>query len=220
MKYVLMCNQKLRIATLGVAMFASLNVSAQELKFEQAFTGESTTLHYQAEYRSKGVAHHLEVWRDGEKRVRRRADDAIETFAFHQADDQEFQMSILDLKKHIHTRIDRTNLYRIGNFTDWFDLAHGLKHPIGEYRIAKSDMQHEFTKPIGACNWLDLTQKDRVTHICWSKKASLPLAIQNQEGEVLWKVTSLDMKPISAKIFAINDTGFIRNDANQDIEND
>ena len=129
----------LRLATLCVAAAVSLNVPAKEPTFEQIFSekGEPSALHYQAVFTAKGAEHHLEVWRDGEQRLKRRTDEAIETYAFRKPGDPEFHMSILDMKKRIHTRIDRTNLYRIGNFTDWFDLAHGLKHPMGEYRVAQ-----------------------------------------------------------------------------------
>jgi hypothetical protein len=212
----------LRLATLCVAATVSLHAQAKELRFEQVFSekGEPSALHYQAAFISKGAEHQLEVWRDGARRVKRRTDDAIETYAFRKPGDPEFHMSILDMRKRIHTRIDRTNLYRIGNFTDWFDLAHGLKHPLGEYRVAKSQAPDGAPKAIEACQWYDLTQDKRTTHICWSAQSRLPLVIQAQDGEVVWRVTTLDRKPIPAKTFEIHDEGYIRNDANQDIERD
>ena len=214
--------QGLRLAILCVAGIVALDVPAKELKFEQAFSdkGVSVDLHYQAEFASKGAMHQLEVWRDGERRVKRRTDNAIETYAFHKPGDPEFQMSILDLKKRINTRIDRTNLYRIGNFTDWFDLAHGLKHPAGEYRLSKIKAPEDAPKAIKACQWYDLTQDTRTTHICWSEQSRIPLVIQAQGGEVVWKVTALDLQHISARAFEIHDEGFVRNDASQDIERD
>ena len=124
------------------------------------------------------------------------------------------------MKKRIHTRIDRTNLYRIGNFTDWFDLAHGLRHPMGEYRVAKAQAPEGAPKAITACQWYDLTEDQRITHICWSAQSRIPLVIQAQDGAVVWRVAALDQKPIPAKTFDIHDEGFIRNDANQDIERD
>ena len=223
MKHVIPCCPRelgLRLATLCVAAAVSLNSLAKELTFEQAFSekGEPATLHYRAVFTSRGTEHQLEVWRDGERRLKRRTDEAIETYAFRKPGDSEFQMSILDRKKRIHTRIDRTNLYRIGNFTDWFDLSHGLKHPMGEYRLAKARTPDG--APKAACRWYDLTQDKRTTHICWSEQSRLPLVIQAQDGKVVWRVATWDRKPISAKTFAIHDEGFVRNDANQDIERD
>jgi len=98
----------------------------------------------------------------------------------------------LDLKKHIHTRIDRTNLYRIGNFTDWFDLAHGLKHPKGEYRLEKASTPAKAPEPLSPCQWYDLIQSDRATHICWSARYRLPMLIVTSEGQTAWRISAVD----------------------------
>lgn len=213
---------RLRLATLCVAVAVSFEAPAKELKFEQVFSdkGEPHSLHYQATFTSKGAKHQMEVWRDGDQRVKRRTDDALETYAFHKSGSAEFQMSILDLKKKIHTRIDRTNLYRIGNFTDWFDLAHGLKHPKGQYQLTNAKEPERAPKAVKPCQWNELTQDNHTTHICWSVQSRLPLVIQTQEGEIVWQVTALDRMPIPSKTFDIHDEGFIHNDANQDIESD
>ena len=214
----------LQLATLCVAAAVSVDVSAatSERTFEQVFNdqGEPSALHYQVVFTSEGAEHRLEVWRDGSRRLKRRTDETIETYAFRKPGDPEFHMSILDMKKRIHTRIDRTNLYRIGNFIDWFDLAHGLKRPMGKYRVAKAQPPDGVPKAIDACQWYDLIQGERTTHVCWSMQSRLPLVIQPRGGEVVWRVVALDRKPIPAKTFEIHDEGFVRNDANRDIEND
>ena len=225
MKQAIPCSPRklgLRLATLCVAAAVSQNVPAKELKFEQVFSakGEPAALHYQALFTSQGGEHQLEVWRDGDRRLKRRTDQAIETYAFRTPGDSEFRMSILDLNRRIHTRIDRANLYRIGNFTDWFDLAHGLKHPLGAYRVTKVKAPDGAPPVIDACQWYELSQDRRTTHICWSAQNRLPLAILAPGGAAVWRVASLDRKPIAAKTFEIRDEGYIRNDANQDIEND
>lgn len=212
----------LRLAMLCVAAAVSLNAPAEDLNFDQVFSnkGEPSVLHFRAVFVSDGTEHQLEVWRDSDQRLKRRTDGAIEIFVFRKPGDSEFHMSILDMKKRIHTRIDRTNLYRIGNFTDWFDLAHGLKHPMGEYRLAKAHAPDGAPKVIESCQWYALTQDKRTSHVCWSARSRLPLVMQAQDGEVVWRVANLDRDPISAKIFEVHDEGFIRNDANQDIERD
>jgi hypothetical protein len=211
-----------RLAMLCVAAACSQNISAKELKFEQVFygKGEPGAMHYQVMFAAKGTEHQMEVWRDGNRRIKRRTDETIETYAFRKPDDAEFRLSILDMKKHIHTRIDRANLYRIGNFTDWFDLAHGLKHPMGEYRLVKNSAPGGSSKAIIDCQWYSLTQDGHTNHICWSVQSHLPLVIQTQEGQVVWRIATLDTKPIPEKIFEIHDEGFIHNDANQDIDRD
>ena len=84
-----------------------------------------------ATFASRGAPHKLEVWRDGDRRVKRVTDRAVTSFASHKPGSPEFQLSILDARRRIHTRIDRVDMYRIGWFTDWFDLTHGLRHPKG-----------------------------------------------------------------------------------------
>lgn len=211
----------MRLATLCAAAAFSVNAPANELKFDQAFSakGEPRTVHYQATYVSNGAEHQMEVWRDGDARLKRRTDDAVEIYAFRKPKDAEFSMSVLDLKKHIHTRIDRTNLYRLGNFTNWFDLSHGLKHPAGDYRIASASAPENATS-VANCQWYDLSEGERTSHICWSKESRLPLLILAQNGKTVWKITLLERKSIPANTFQIHDEGFVQNDANQDIEND
>jgi hypothetical protein len=212
----------LRLATLCVAAAVTQAAQATELTFEKAFNtkGEPRALHYQAQFSAKGSEHQLEVWRDGDKRLKRSTDKAIETYVFRQHGSTEFQMSILDMKKKICTRVGRTNFYRIGHLIDWFDLAHGLKHPVGAYRIAKAKVPDGVPKAVMDCQWYDLNQNNRTTHICWSPRNRLPVVIQSESGKVVWKLTSVDMKPIPAKTFEIHDEGFVRNNANEDIEGD
>jgi hypothetical protein len=212
----------LQFVILCLALAFSRGAQAKQPTFEEAFNvkGEPRALHFQAVFSSKGAEHQLEVWRAGDTRLKRSTDQVIETYVFRQPGSDEFQMSVLDKKKKIHTRVDRTNLYRIGNLTDWFDLAHGLKHPVGAYTIAKGQAPAGAPKALESCNWYDLTQNNRTTHICWSKEKSLPVVIAAQGGGVLWRLTGVDTKPIPASTFKIQDAGFVRNDANEDIAGD
>lgn len=207
------------------AFFAFLPAHAADRPaptFEQVFNarGEPAATHFDAVYQAAGVQHHVEVWRDGRQRIRRRTDDAADSYAVRKASGPDFHLSVLDLKRRIRTDIDRDNLYRIGNFTDWFDLGHGLRHPKGGYTLAASSAPAAAPQAAGACAWYDLSQEGRTTHVCWSAKDRLPLLMLAQDGKPVWRVTRLDHKPIPAATFAIRDQGFIRNDANADIERD
>jgi hypothetical protein len=191
-------------------------------RFEQVFDvrGEPAATHFEAVYEVGSAEHRVEVWRDGGQRIRRRTDDAAESYAVRTSAGPDFHLSLLDLKRRIRTDIDRDNLYRIGNFTDWFDLGHGLRHPAGSYTIVAAAAPAGAPKPVGACTWYDLAQSGRVTHVCWSAKDRLPLALIGQDGKPLWRVKRVDHRPIPAATFAIPDQGFVRNDANADIERD
>ncbi|MDE2367343.1 MAG: hypothetical protein KGN16_00090 [Burkholderiales bacterium] len=124
-------------AALAVPTKAGAAATPPALTFEQAFShrGEPTALHYRARYGRPGASHSHEVWRDGERRLVRRTDNAIETHVAHRPGDPQFQVVVLDLRRKTEKRIARDDLYRIGNFTEWFDLAHGLGHPRAEYHL-------------------------------------------------------------------------------------
>jgi hypothetical protein len=200
------------------------------LRFEQVFSddGEPPALHYRADYGANhganhgaaGAPHRLEVWRDGGRRLVRRTDGVIETHVAHRPGDPDFQLVVLDLQRKIETRIARDDLYRIGNFTDWFDLAHGLRHPRAAYRLTVSAAPAHAPKPLQACNWYTLAQGGHSTRLCWSAAARLPLLMLDDSGQVLWQVTALDSKPAAAAVFEVHDIGFVHNDASQDISND
>ena len=204
-----------------VCAAASRHAQAAELRFEQVFDagGAASSLHYQASYRVGGGLHRVEGWRDGELRVKRRTDDRIEIHASRSAGSAEFAMSILDLEKRIHTSVSRSNLYRIGSFTDWFDLAHGLRHPKGAYALRSIAAPAEAPAPVQSCTWFELAQNGQASRICWSAVDQLPMLILSG-GDVVWRITALDRGPIAADTFAIRDEGYLRNDADRDIEPD
>ena len=118
-------------------------------------------LHYQVLFASNGAVHRMELWRDRDRRIKRVTDQALVTYATRKAGDVGYTLKVLDLKRRISTLIDRTNLYRIGSFTDWYDLSHGLRHPKGAYRLVAAQ-----AAPVGiAANRADLplVRSDRGT---------------------------------------------------------
>lgn len=211
----------MRLAVLCTAA-AAWHAQAGELRFEQAFNagGDAGALHYRASYRAGGGLHRVEVWRDGELRIRRRTDDRVEVHASRTAGSAEFTMSILDLDRRIHTSVSRSNLYRIGSFTDWFDLAHGLRHPKGAYQLASIAAPPGAGTPLQPCSWFELAQNGQTSRICWSARDQAPMLIVSGDGDVVWRIDALDREPIAPEVFAIQDEGFLRNDADQDIEPD
>jgi hypothetical protein len=48
----------------------------------------------------------------------------------------------------------------------------------------------------------------------------VPLLVVSAKGETVWRITSLDMRRIAQPVFAIDDRGYVRNDANEDVERD
>lgn len=211
-----------KLAVLFAASFLSMGVHANNNKFEQVFTtkDEPKSLYYQATFTNQKGEHHLETWRQGQRFLKKRTDDEIETYVSHVEGDIEFKMSVLDLKKKIHTRIDRTNLARIGNLTDWSDLTRVIKNPRGEYQLSAAKAPIKAPKALEACTWYDLTSEGKTSHICWSSKQHVPLLIVDNQNKVVWQITKISQAAIPNTVFTIHDEGFIKNDANQDIEND
>ncbi|MDE2274852.1 MAG: hypothetical protein KGK09_01005 [Burkholderiales bacterium] len=211
-------------ASASASASASLPAAGEApgLRFEQVFSdrGEPSALHYQARYTVGGVPHRLEVWRDGQSRLVRRTDDAIETHVTRQPGDADYRMVVLDLRRRIATRIDRDDLYRIGRFTDWFDLAHGLRQPLAAYRLTAAPAPGAAPRAIDACRWYALVQAGQRTQVCWSVQEHLPLLMLDQGGSVLWQVTALARTPVPAAVLEVHDRGFVRNDASQDISGD
>lgn len=195
--------------------------AAQALRFDQVFADAPVSLHYSAQYQARGASHRLEAWVDRGTRLKRVTDGAVETYAERaDAREPEYRMTVLDLQRHIVTRIDRTNLMRIGNFTDWFELAHALRVPRGDYRLERAAAPASASRPVAACDWYRVTQDGHASTICWSRPAALPLSIVTGDGHEVWRVTALQRGPVADPVFAIHDEGFVRNDANEDIEHD
>ncbi len=210
------------MALLGAASAASSAGAAPTLSFDRTFSaaGEPGTLHYSVLFRGADGVHRMELWRDHDRRVKRATDRAIVTFATHRTGDPGYRLTILDLKKKISTSVDRTNLYRVGNFTDWFDLAHGLRHPKGTYRLATAVAPKAMPVSAARCDWYDLTQGPRTAHICWDAAHHVPQLIATGDGQPVWRITAIDTRPVPASAFVPDDRGFIKNDANRDIERD
>ena len=210
------------IVTGGTPAAIPLHASPRADPFDTIFTiaGEPAALHYRAEFGGAGPSHVVEVWRDRDRRLKRVTDTAVETYAAHKPGGANFNMLVVDHRKRIVTEIGRDSLYRLGNFTDWFDLAHGLRHPKGAYRLAAATAPAASPKPVDRCEWYNLVENARATRVCWSVHDRLPLLILASNSSLLWRVTALDRTPFAKDIFRIPDKGYVRINANRDAERD
>ena len=196
---------------------------APAASFDTVFTaaGEPPFLHAAVLFTGDGATHRMALWRDHERRLLRVTDARITTLATHGAG-AGYDLVVLDHARRTSTRISRDNLYRIGAFTDWFDLGHGLRHPRGPYRLTATSVPVPATLPAtpAPCRWFDLAQPGGVAHLCWDARDRLPLLIATAGWTPLWRVVTIDRAPIPAARFAIDDRGYVRNDASRDIEGD
>ncbi len=213
-----------RVIFLSGLSFFALSSQAASLDFDKVFNdkAEASQIHYQASYKLGETQHQVQVWRDRGQRLKRRTDDALETFIFKQAKETEWSMVVLDLKRKIRTDIDRTNLYRIGHFTDWFSMSHALSRPTAQYQLSLADKVSVDEKPLDACTWYSLKSNSNgaESKICWSKKYRLPLLITDSKQQVQWRVSEVSTKAVPAAVFQIQDKDFVRNNANEDIQAD
>jgi hypothetical protein len=211
---------RLFLGLAAVALTAAAPRAIPGPRFETVFAtaGEPAMLHFRAEYSAGPATHHLEVWRDHDKQLKRVTDGIVETYVAHARDGIDFRMIIVDNRKRIVTTIDRANLYRLGNFTDWFDLGHGLRHPKGAYTLGPGKAPAGAPKPFADCRWYDLVEGPRTTHVCWSTDYRLPLVIA-PGGGAMWHITAID-RVVPDAAFRIVDKGYVRMNANRDIEPD
>jgi hypothetical protein len=180
-------------------------------------------VHFHAHYLDgSGGPHTLEVWRDGENRLRRKSDDAIDVYAQQKAGG-EIDFSIVDHSRGIIVRADRATLFRVGHFSGWFGLAHVLDVPHGVYMVSALMAPPEM-KAGGQCHWyrLEITDPGRkVTEVCWSENWGLPAEIRalNASGTgstVQFSVDSVEVfEPTDAQ-FTFQNERFVIMDARTD----
>jgi len=209
-------------AAAALCLVAAAAAAGRPLLFDDVFNdrGEPARLHFRASYNVGGQAHSLQAWREGSERLRRSADNAVENFVFQAPGDTEWRMTVLDLRRKIRSDVDRNSLQRLGQFTDWFSLSHGLARPVGAYSLAALQKGPVLpVKPITSCRWYRLEQAGRESSICWSSALRLPLLIVDAAGGVQWRVTQADTS-VPQGTFLINDVGFVKNDAGADIKGD
>lgn len=203
-------------------ILAAAGTQAADLDFDKTFNakGEVRQVNYRATYVVGNAQHQVEIWRDRDVRLKRRTDDKLETHVFKPAGQTEWQMVVLDVQRKIRTDIERTNLLRIGHFSDWFSMSHALTKPTGPYSLTPLAVAPGSDKALSNCRWYALQRGTTVSNICWSAQWRLPLLIADANGKTQWRVTAVSKSVLPAATFAVNDAGFVHNNANADINSD
>ena len=146
--------------------------------WDQAFPIEAAPkeVHFVARYvDGGGTRHSLEVWRRGQTFLHRRTDDRFDLFAVSDHPKAETRYRLIDRRRLIVADVTRTNLYRIGIYSDAFGLAHVLDPPKERYRIEAARAPRGIDAK--GCRWKALvrsqTQPAR-SLVCWSAAWGLP----------------------------------------------
>jgi hypothetical protein len=129
-------------------------------------------------------------------------------------------MVVLDLSRKIETQIPRDDLYQLGNCTDWFALAHGLRVPKAGYQLTAAAAPAHAPRLVEACHWYTLAQGGHRTTLCRSASAHLPLLMVDERGQIQWQLAALDRTQAPESAFVVSDLGVVRNNATQDLSRD
>ena len=197
------------------------NVQAGPLSsWEDSFPTSAAPDHvfFKARYVGKdGASHSLEVWRDGNQRLRRVTDDRLDLVVTVDGRG-ESSYRLADRANHILFRADRTSLYRIGRFSDWRGLAHVLDVPRRSYTLTKLPVEAETASTL-PCAWYQLEVADDgtpVRRICWSRRWGIPLTIkvrQPEGWEAKFQVLDVRIFDLSEVKFSVNAEAFVEFDA-------
>jgi hypothetical protein len=204
-------------ALLCIAQAMPVRAEDVSSTWEAAFPTRSAPqrVYFRAHYTDEfSRAHELQVWREGDVRLRRKTDDAIDLY-LEKGGSGEYVYRLIDYHRKIVARAERTTLYRIGVFSDWAALAHVLKVPRGEYDVTvppRSEL------PIrDDCRWKRLeasTPAASASDICWSPQWGLPLAIRTK-GESRFSVDEVRTFERGPEAFVAPE-GFLQIDADPD----
>jgi hypothetical protein len=142
-------------------------------------------VHFRALYvDGLGQSHLLEVWRDADRRLRRKTDDAIDLYVTMSASGEP-DYRIVDHRRGAVIHADRLTFYRMGRFSGWRELAHVLDAPRGPYAVTSLPKAPEI-KSTGRCDWFRLEAAEptrTLNDVCWSSRWGLPLEIKSTDED-------------------------------------
>jgi hypothetical protein len=163
-----------------------------------------------------GTSHKLQVWRDGDQRLRRETDDLMDFYVDRDAAGN-FDYHIIDHARRILIHADRLTLYRLGRFPDWRGLAHMLDIPHAPYQLTILPRAAQSTL-FGECKWIRLqaAESPSLDDICWSQAWGIPLTIEDdRDGERMTQFSIDDVHVLQANdenVFTIDNKGLIEID--------
>jgi hypothetical protein len=157
--------------------------AAVPLEWDRMFSLASAPafVHAQAHYLdAKGGTHTLDLLRQGDRRLVRKTDHAIELFVERKAGGEQ-AYALADLARARLIQVSRTNLHRIGVLSDFASLAGLVARPATAHLLTASARPLEKSR-LGSCRWLhvEITAPpgQPAREICWSERWKLPFHIE------------------------------------------
>jgi hypothetical protein len=174
---------------------------------------------------SDGTRHRLQVWRRGTDFLHRRTDEALDLYLEKANADADYSYRLFDHQRRLEIAVNRSHLYRIGVFSDWFGLAHIVDRPKTQFTVRAA--QPLAGERRSDCSWRLLVRgsgssSDR-SRICWSSKWGVPLVIRGQSANGQWTdqltVERVGDKAIASDGFALptKSEGYAYFDAGKEI---
>ena len=232
----------LGVAVSAAAMLVATASCAREqppargatLGFEQAFSAAAAPArqHFVVDYTDSRGTHRLEVWREGDARLRRTTDGVLDLFARNGGHGDDLSLTLRDGRRKLIADVSRDSLYRVGHGVDWFALAHGLGRPASSFTVrsltaapAVAPATTGGDRPLQPCRWYELSDAHGSHDVCWSRRLGLPVAIveagaAGAPARTVWRLVSSDSLPIAASVFGVDAQGYVRVDADRDIQAD
>jgi hypothetical protein len=160
-------------------------------------------VHYRARYRgADGAWHAVEVWRDGQRQVRRRTDGRLEIHARRPTPGAAPSLVVVDLQARAAYAAEPGELLQAGLLTDWNELAHSLARPRPGDRLTASARAE--STAMGRCRVYQLTQAGgHRSSLCWSARWQLPLLIRDAARRPVFVLESADDRPLGAAAFEL-----------------
>jgi hypothetical protein len=204
-------------ATVAIIVIAAAAFAAEPLRWERLFSADGApTVHARVRYRDPaGKEHRLEIWRSA-RALRRDTDEKL-SLVVERRPGGDDQYHVVNRAGGRAYDVSRDQLYRIGSFPEWTQLATLLTRPKGELRV---DAGKEAHTAAGACRWYEASTDKARERICWSRSLKLPLVVE-QELDGRWSpavtVDEARAQTIDAAIFRVH-TDATRIDVDHDLD--
>jgi hypothetical protein len=211
----------LNLVKLLPGLLLAAPVFADTPDWQQAFPVDQATHNVYAEAHyldAQGMPHVLQLWREGGRQLTRLTDRSVMiTVTRNSSDEDSYQ--VYDLKRKTVIDADRSQLYRIGIFTDWMGMAHVLSKPQRTTYAITVMQPATQTTAWGLCHWYKLSLPDQDDReICWSTAWALPLLIR-QHQQPVFNVSALS-NTAPDSFTGITRQAYTRIDINDDIDSD
>jgi len=169
------------------------------LTWEKTFgpAGTKSDLHLEARTEDPaGGTHALELWREGDRRLRRRTDGLLEVWLEDQgaAGAPAYAVTVVDRRSRTVRRVPVERAAKLGPAFTWWPLAHLLPLPGPRYTLRKLP---EPAKRVGGARcegYLFIPDGQPEQRICWSREYAVALRHEEKRGEGWW--TRLEVKAV------------------------